>query len=67
MLGLVLCPIVPIYRDRDVQLILSDSRAKGIFVARQFRGFDYAQMMARLEADPSILMMMARRVNDEHA
>jgi hypothetical protein len=24
-------------------------------------------MMARLEADPSILMTMARRVNDEHA
>jgi len=49
MLGLVLCPIVPIYRDRDVQLILSDCRAKGIFVAREFRGFDYAQMMARLK------------------
>ena len=55
MLGLVLCPIVPIYRDHEVQLILSDSRAKGIFVAKEFRGFDYAQMMTRLKPSPSRL------------
>jgi acyl-CoA synthetase (AMP-forming)/AMP-acid ligase II len=48
LLGLVICPIVPIYRDREVQLILADSRAKGIFVAAKFRGYDYVQMMARL-------------------
>ncbi|NPC56685.1 AMP-binding protein [Caenimonas sp. S4] len=47
-LGLVLCPIVPIYRGREVELILSDSRAKGIFVARQFRGFDYLEMLRGL-------------------
>ena len=49
-LGLVLCPIVPIYRDREVELILSDSRAKGIFLAQRFRGFDYLQMMQGLRA-----------------
>lgn len=49
LLGLVLCPIVTIYRDHEVELILRDSRAKGIFVAGQFRGFDYAQMMERLQ------------------
>lgn len=49
LLGLVLCPIVTIYRDHEVELILSDSRAKGIFVAQQFRGFDHAQMMSRLQ------------------
>lgn len=47
-LGLVIVPIVPIYRDREVQLILEDSQARGIFIAQEFRGFDYAQMMARL-------------------
>ena len=30
LLGLVICPIVPIYRDHEVQLILADSQAKGI-------------------------------------
>jgi len=55
LLGLVVCPIVPIYRDREVQQILADCGAKGIFVARQFRGFDYAAMMDRLRpALPSL-------------
>jgi acyl-CoA synthetase (AMP-forming)/AMP-acid ligase II len=48
-LGLVLCPIVPIYRDREVELILADSHAKGIFVPHRFRGFDYLEMMQRLQ------------------
>lgn len=51
LLGLVVCPIVPIYRDREVQQILQDSGAQGIFIARQFRGFDYAAMMQRLRPD----------------
>ncbi|MCM2346940.1 MAG: AMP-binding protein [Acidovorax soli] len=49
LLGLVLCPIVTIYRDHEVELILRDSRAKGMFVAQEFRGFDHAQMMQRLQ------------------
>jgi acyl-CoA synthetase (AMP-forming)/AMP-acid ligase II len=48
LLGLVVCPIVTIYRDREVELILSDSRAKGIFIAESFRGYDFAAMLARL-------------------
>lgn len=47
-LGLVLCPIVPIYRDREVELILADCRAKGIFVPTQFRSFGYLEMTLRL-------------------
>jgi len=50
-LGLVLCPIVQIYRDREVELILADSRAKAIFVARRFRGFDHLEMMERMWAN----------------
>lgn len=49
-LGLVLCPIVPIYRDREVELILADSHAKAIFVPQRFRGFDYREMMQRMRA-----------------
>lgn len=49
-LGLVLCPIVPIYRDREVELILADCRAKAIFVPQRFRGFDYREMMQRMRA-----------------
>ena len=50
LLGLVICPIVPIYRDHEVQLILADSQAKGIFVAHEFRGFNYLLMMQRLRS-----------------
>ena len=49
-LGLVLCPIVPIYRDHEVELILADSRAKAIFVPQRYRGFDYQEMMQRMRA-----------------
>lgn len=55
LLGLIVCPIVTIYRDREVELILSDSRAKGIFIAEQFRGFDYAAMLERLQ--PTLPML----------
>jgi acyl-CoA synthetase (AMP-forming)/AMP-acid ligase II len=48
LLGLVVCPIVTIYRDREVELILSDSRAKAIFIAESFRGHDFAAMLARI-------------------
>lgn len=48
MLGLVVNPIVPIYRDAEVALTLADCRAKAMFVPETFRGFDHAAMMRRL-------------------
>ncbi|HWS73544.1 MAG TPA: AMP-binding protein [Quisquiliibacterium sp.] len=48
MLGLVVNPIVPIYRDAEVALTLADCRAKAVFVPESFRGFDHAAMMRRL-------------------
>ncbi|MBP6895920.1 MAG: AMP-binding protein [Gammaproteobacteria bacterium] len=48
LLGVVVCPIVTIYRDKEVELILADSRAKGIFIAPEFRGWDHAAMLERL-------------------
>ncbi|HMO44873.1 MAG TPA: AMP-binding protein [Rubrivivax sp.] len=47
-LGLVLCPIVPIYREREVELILADCGAKGIFVPERFRNFNHLQMLQRM-------------------
>jgi acyl-CoA synthetase (AMP-forming)/AMP-acid ligase II len=48
MLGLVVAPIVPIYRDAEVAYMLADSGAKAAFFPTAWRGFDYAVMMARL-------------------
>ncbi|WP_295637218.1 AMP-binding protein [Novosphingobium sp.] len=46
--GLIVNPIVPIYRDHEVAQMLGDCRAKAVFVAHTFRKFDYAAMAARI-------------------
>lgn len=48
MSGLVVNPIVPIYRDHEVSLMLADCGARAVFVASTFRKFDYAAMARRL-------------------
>ena len=48
--GLIVNPIVPIYRDHEVSLMLSDCRARAFFVAGEFRNYDYADMAARVQA-----------------
>ena len=48
MLGLVVVPIVPIYRNAEVAFMLNDSRVKAAFFPGQYRGFDFAGMMAEL-------------------
>lgn len=48
MSGLVVNPIVPIYRDHEVSQMLADCGARAFFVAAAFRKFDYAAMAARI-------------------
>ncbi|KHK89898.1 AMP-binding protein [Novosphingobium malaysiense] len=51
MSGLVVNPIVPIYRDHEVTLMLGDCGAKAFFVASSFRKYDFAAMAQRIRAD----------------
>jgi acyl-CoA synthetase (AMP-forming)/AMP-acid ligase II len=46
--GLIINPIVPIYRDGEVSFILRQSRSLLFFVPRRFRNFDYLEMAGRL-------------------
>ncbi|MEO0032759.1 MAG: hypothetical protein RIS94_2517 [Pseudomonadota bacterium] len=48
--GLVINPIVPIYRDHEVTMMLGDCKARAIFVASVFRKVDYAAMAHRCAA-----------------
>lgn len=48
--GLVVNPIVPIFRDAEVEFMLEDSRSKALFIPAQFRGWDYVAMAERLAA-----------------
>lgn len=49
--GLVLNPIVPIYRDAEMRIMLGDCRARAIFVPHVFRKVDYLAMARRVQAD----------------
>jgi len=59
LLGLVVNPIVPIYRDAEVGFMLGDCRARAVFVPESFRGHDYLAMMQRLAAGLPHLKLVA--------
>ncbi|APE45440.1 cyclohexanecarboxylate-CoA ligase [Sulfitobacter alexandrii] len=51
LLGLVVNPVVPIYRNAELALILADCEAKALFIPEKFRSIDYAGMVADLRPD----------------
>lgn len=68
MLGLIVCPIVSIYRDVEVELILSDCRARAFFLAAEFRNFDFATMLERIRPRlPNLTLVSGVRVGDRQA
>jgi len=48
MIGLVIAPIVPIYRDGEAAFMLADCGVKASFVPATYRGYDYLAMMRRV-------------------
>lgn len=50
-LGLVVNPIVPIYRDRELRFILHDAQTRLVFVPERFRSIDYAAMLLGLQTE----------------
>jgi acyl-CoA synthetase (AMP-forming)/AMP-acid ligase II len=50
MMGLIINPIPPIYRDAEMGYILANCQAKMIFVPQIFRKHDHVAMMERLRA-----------------
>lgn len=68
--GLVVNPIVPIYRDREVALMLEDCGARAFFVAGQFRNYDFAAMAERIRPSlPDLMHVFTVRGNgtDDYA
>lgn len=63
-LGLVINPIIPIYRDTEVSYILRDARSKVMFVPEEFRGIRFVEMMGRLRKDlPGLEQVIPVRAN----
>jgi len=59
--GMVVNPILPSLRDRELQFILGDVQARLVFVPAAFRQQDYAAMMsrvvARLPVPPEVVVL----------
>ena len=47
-LGLVVNPIVPIYRDAELRYILKDARTKAFFIPERYRSINYINMVQSL-------------------
>ena len=47
-IGAITNPIIPIYRSKEVKYILRNSEAKALIIPREFRKFDYVQMISEL-------------------
>jgi cyclohexanecarboxylate-CoA ligase len=48
--GMVVNPILPSLRDRELRFILADAASRMIFVPSEFGGHDYASMLSRVTA-----------------
>ncbi len=61
MAGMVVNPILPSLRDRDLQFILKDVDTRLVFVPAQFRQHDYVEMMSRvvaqLDTPPDVVVL----------
>lgn len=49
--GLVVNPVIPIYRQAELRVILKDARARLIFIPQVFRNVDFAAMLSEVRPD----------------
>jgi len=59
--GMVVNPILPSLRDRELRFILADAQSRMIFVPSRFGGHDYASMLSRvttqMESPPQVVVV----------
>ena len=63
--GMVVNPILPSLRDRELSFILDDVNSRIIFVPDKFRGHDYAAMLdrvtAQLPSPPEVVVVRGKQ------
>jgi acyl-CoA synthetase (AMP-forming)/AMP-acid ligase II len=63
-LGVIMVPIMPIYRREDVGYVLSNAGVRAVFTPAQFGKFDYLDMYRAIrQADPELMIVVARPEN----
>lgn len=66
-LGLVVNPIVPIYRGAELRFILKDARSRLIFIPDQYRSTDYIEMVSALRSElPDLDYIVTVRAGDDY-
>lgn len=66
-LGLIVNPVIPIYRDRELRFILSDARTRLIYIPEQVRSLEFPSMIKSLRADlPDLEFVVTVRAEQEY-
>jgi acyl-CoA synthetase (AMP-forming)/AMP-acid ligase II len=66
-LGLVVNPIVPIYRDAELRYILKDAKTRLFYIPESFRSIDYLGMAQNLRAElPDLDHVVTVRATNSH-
>ena len=67
-LGLIVNPVIPIYRDHELRFILQDARTRLIYIPEQVRSLEFPSMLAALQEDlPHLEHIVTVRAEHEHA
>jgi acyl-CoA synthetase (AMP-forming)/AMP-acid ligase II len=67
-LGLIVNPVIPIYRDRELRFILKDARTRLIFIPEQVRSLEFPAMISALRPDlPDLQHVVTVRAERDHA
>ena len=56
-IGAVVNPVVPIYREKELNYILEDAGTALLVIPNNYRGFDYPAFAARLQVKPRHVMV----------
>ncbi|MDG2271467.1 MAG: AMP-binding protein, partial [Halioglobus sp.] len=66
-LGLIVNPVIPIYRDHELRFILKDVRARLIYIPEQFRSLEFPSMIASLRGElPDLEYVITVRAEHQH-
>lgn len=66
-LGLIVNPVIPIYRDRELRFILSDAKTRLIYIPEQVRSLEFPSMIASLRAElPDLEYVVTVRAEQQY-
>lgn len=66
-MGLVVNPVVPIYRDHELRFILADAQTRLIYIPEQIRSLEFPSMIAGLRSElPDLEYVVTVRADNDY-